>query len=833
MNQPLTSTILRTLTWMAISITWEDRRTKDKSNFIVENPELFALWELFDYFKAEVLRKYDVLIPFTKESNVYQLSWKSEYIIDLSLKNNVIAELILFYIDFNRDKNFNGYKNLKRYLSKYHSIDLGWINFDSENATKKTKAITFNIDSIKWSLFRITDFFNNNRQFLSDEINAFMDKKSLKIETWPDWFDEIGSIILLTKIYLSWYNFFITQDIIKNILVSNIVRIIVDKFIFELNEEKWIFTNIKKEIRDEKLKWRIDKLIKKYNFLEIIILLNELHSFSKMAEEVQSILDKNNIIRFNCSQILWREISKSSFRSYMETWLDDEISKYEHWKRDFLRFLIFSDINLFCKWWKFTNQDLFELCESVWEERYENVISLFKITTKNPEVLKYIISNNLENFFNKFNENEIIYLYNLINNWFELEKVLSLSKKAVSFLIYQKVSKVDDFNNFFNLYIEFWDDFENPFHNSKLLVNVERDIKSIDNEETYAKLSKLISDKKLLLLPQEKFLELLRWLYTENYVVDEIRANSSDADLTNVYSDVEWAIELINSLWFWKNSTIIIARIWRLLSIKEREYFCLWLDSYKSEKLLENILQVIKIFKNNKWLSISLEEILDRTTQWISIERLREAVTRLNWNAFRYRNELISYLSSWDEEILNWLFRQKQEVNSNHELDKYLQSVLDRWDDEEIKRVWEKVEELMKNIFRWLDPWNVTSTRHNEFWTWSWWLMVAIRGLIFWKFKKTEKEYYKEYLERIKTINLKRDYINLSNWDVNSNWFLSFLLNLWIDNNKWLFYFLETFWNEILSKFNFWDKDPTELVNYYNQLITEELKTLKRNLNIQ
>lgn len=372
-------------------------------------------------------------------------------------------------------------------------------------------------------------------------------------------------------------------------------------------------------------------------------------------------------------------------------------------------------------------------------------------------------------------------------------------------------------------FIDFWENISVANFSTliELLITKETYIKnlSIEKKLTIDELNALLDSKTL---KEDLVLKLKNTYNTEQFDIlyTELKLHSSHLDIEKIS---------------------LIIDIWNKLDEIFKEDFILHLESLsiKHLKFLSELIPLFKFYKINIW---SFNEYLKISDNIDNLQILKNIITN-NFlknilNISDFKKEIILFLNKWNLNKLNeyiLLWNKKDIIHiSDNEYDQKLIDIYLNGTMEEKEIFVKKITIFLTNIISRLHPSLTTSTKNFSFWPGSGSYSEIILNYILKRLMKITTESIDIYLERLLLLNGK-ELFNIENIsDIKWSHELKCLYKTLDGNNE----------NKALFKFLFdiekimWDiswesyVNLTALQKYYNSVLKEELKKIKRSLDI-
>jgi len=574
-----------------------------------------------------------------------------------------------------------------------------------------------------------------------------------------------------------------------------------------------------------------------YNWL-LFDYLKIIESIISSNKTISKLPSKNELLKVFIEKSIKKEISWTEFSKFSKSWIYEYILTLDKNKKIFILKIIFSDINLFCKWWGFINKELFLLLTLIDEKRFEEILKLFEKWLKNEE-LKIIIENELEIFINSLLKWNTELLFKLLSLWININDLKKLWNEDFEFLNKLKINSTESFYKILEIRNKNPKKYKNIVLNSEIKEKVIYDLKLLSDTLWYDELLSYIEEKWYIEKEHDDVISHIRSLYIKFWFEKILREKRLEwNNKTHDLSDIDLEI-MISKFGFNEEMVKIINRILSFLNKVNWEYFTLlWLlEKDVGTELLQKILNILSILKEfeieNYEIDKILENISDIDTDYLRLISENVKANNINW---KIKELVLVYIYTLEKGDLNEYVRKNSEVEilvktEMTELDDYLDWVIRSWNEDEIKKLWMLLEKMANNIFDAYDFRATTSTRWNfRFWSWSWSFVASTKSPIFWWLKKNLDEWYYDYLVRIEWITL----IDLLPDEIKNDYYLNttsiLARNL---GYMWLFAFLEIFSEDVIEKIR--GKNNTDLIwlsEYYNLIIQEETSKLKKSLNI-
>ena len=286
-----------------------------------------------------------------------------------------------------------------------------------------------------------------------------------------------------------------------------------------------------------------------------------------------------------------------------------------------------------------------------------------------------------------------------------------------------------------------------------------------------------------------------------------------------------------------------IIEIWKKIDQNFKEDFVLHLEYYNDEKLkiFNEIISLLKFYKINilsfqEYYSLNLDKQSLDFLQWFITNDVLESVK----NIPEFKEKIFDFLQWWSQESFQSYMTNitkktaTREYNFTNKWDEKLVWVYLYGNDEEKEKIVKKIKFFLSNLSDRIHPSQTTSTCNSQFWKWSWSYSEVIWNYIIKKLYQWTNESNNEYLERILSLTLTWVF-NVQNMsDVNRNHELRCLYNACetMNEEKMFFSFLEDI--EVLMGKISWESalDLGELQKYYNNIFKEELKKIKKTLEL-
>lgn len=644
-------------------------------------------------------------------------------------------------------------------------------------------------------------------------------------------FFTIENLNLFIKFYqsdeLKWI---VDMSVIYNIIMVMSWNIFLHWLVNWVDEDEII-----KAVNKYEESWKSNDYIDSLNRNWILTIITiDFEYILKLHNTIKSFQWNEELYKNYFTNKLWVNISRATLDKFRRSWIDENLTWVSNNKREFLYKVIFSDINLFCKWWDFINQNLFWLLMSATEDRQENILKILDIWLS-IEHLEFIIKNKIEALALKLSKDNLEYLIILVWLWVNIENIIELWDNELAFLKAMKLQDIEKIGYIIQIIKQHPTNYKNVILNKSLKLETLAKIQLLDsNSELCKTLKRIISRRNFEEKDNEKNVNEINSTFERYWEIIE----------ENPISD--WAISVdiasfVSELDFEEHIYRIIFRILELISDNDQQWiFIEWLNDNKNttEENIRKILSILALFRDLNGKIDILNILINYET--INIWYLRWLIDEINekWLSLNYKWYILIYLDDLDEKKLvknmNDLFDRQENINGNY-LDNQLSKILRSNDERWINNFWKLVQEVLSKIFQRLHPTNVTTTKNNKwFWPWSWTFMDDVRQIVFWELLKKPNESYKEYLTRLQKISLEQLFKWMKIWDINWSFYLAYITTLPIyTENFSVFYFLEMFKTDVINKINWaWKTDLEWLEKYYWSVIHEETSKLKKSLNI-
>lgn len=277
-----------------------------------------------------------------------------------------------------------------------------------------------------------------------------------------------------------------------------------------------------------------------------------------------------------------------------------------------------------------------------------------------------------------------------------------------------------------------------------------------------------------------------------------------------------------------------------------KKIFITWIKTKKqiNYNQLKNIYDLInffttrwiKSFKNIK-IYFKLAYDLWDDSNWIEfIHKTFRDINEFN-NVSEIKNVIKTYLKSKEGKIILDYFDRiikLSHIKANNLFDNILANFFKEWNIEKMNQMWQEFNQIIQNIYEWLNPKWLSSTKNNDSWKWTWtsayiFRKIYIEELLF----REWSENYSDYFMRLVLINWREVADSMLPDELNRKLFKN-AYNSSLDENYMFFEALSEF-SSVIQRFQN-DNDKIEisnLQNKFNSLLNDWVKKFRKKYLIE